>query len=66
MTWPSNPVIYEVDTWPWLTDVRRRFGADVTLADVPSTVWDDLAPPGVAPATAGSTFSPTTSTGEIC
>ena len=47
MTWPSTPVIYEVDTWPWLTDLRRRFGADVTLADVPSAVWDDLAPPGI-------------------
>jgi len=46
MTWPSTPVIYEVDTWPWLTDIRRRFGANVTLADVPSTVWDDLAPTG--------------------
>jgi alpha amylase-like protein len=46
MSWPSAPVIYEVDTWPWLTDVRRRFGANVSLANVPSTVWDDLAPPG--------------------
>lgn len=46
MTWPSAPVVYEVDTWPWLTAVRRDLGADVTLADVPDHVWDDLAPPG--------------------
>jgi len=27
MSWPSAPVVYEVDTWPWLTDVRTRLGA---------------------------------------
>jgi alpha amylase-like protein len=46
MTWPSAPVIYEVDTWPWLADVRRRIGADVTLGEVPSTIWDEVAAPG--------------------
>ena len=44
--WPSAPVVYEVDTWPWLSDLRRRFGADATLADLPHAVWDELATPG--------------------
>ena len=44
--WPSAPVIYEIDTWPWLTDVRRRLGRAVTLGDLPAEVWDDVAVPG--------------------
>ncbi len=44
--WPSAPVVYEVDTWPWLTDVRGRLGAPATLGDLPAEVWDELAPPG--------------------
>jgi hypothetical protein len=44
--WPSAPVVYEVDTWPWLSDLHRRLGAAVTLADLPAEVWDDVAPPG--------------------
>ena len=47
MSWPSAPVVYEVDTWPWLTDVRTRLGAPAaTLGDLAAQVWDDLAPPG--------------------
>jgi hypothetical protein len=46
MSWPSAPVVYEVDTWPWLTGVRQELGAEVTLADLPDRVWDALAPPG--------------------
>jgi hypothetical protein len=45
--WPSAPVVYEVDTWPWLTDVRARLGDPAaTLGDLPAQVWDGLAPPG--------------------
>jgi hypothetical protein len=44
--WPSAPVVYEVDTWPWLTDVRGRLGAPATLGDLPAEVWDELATPG--------------------
>jgi hypothetical protein len=44
--WPDRPVVYEVDTWPWLSDQRRRLGKSVTLADLPADVWDRLAPPG--------------------
>jgi len=44
--WPARPVVYEVDTLPWLADLRRCLGATVTLADLPARVWDELAPTG--------------------
>jgi hypothetical protein len=44
--WPSAPVVYEVDTWPWLSGLRQRVGAEATLADVPGDVWDEVAAPG--------------------
>jgi hypothetical protein len=47
MSWPEAPVLYEVDTWPWLTDVAARRGGPVTLSDVPSEEWDAVVPPGV-------------------
>lgn len=47
MSWPDAPVLYEVDTWPWLTDVGARAGRPVTLADVPPEEWDAVVPPGV-------------------
>jgi glycosidase len=46
MTWASAPVVYEVDTWPWLSGLQQRLGATVTLGDLPAAVWDELAPPG--------------------
>ncbi len=45
--WPDAPVVYEIDTWPWLAGVTRRLGRPVTLADVPAEVWDEAVPPGV-------------------
>jgi hypothetical protein len=45
--WPSAPAVYEIFTWPWLTGLSRRYGRDVTLADVPAEVWDEVAAPGV-------------------
>src|SRR4051794_9185765 len=44
--WPTHPVVYEVDTWPWLSDLQRHLGADATPADVPARAWDELAPQG--------------------
>ncbi|WP_229073729.1 alpha-amylase family glycosyl hydrolase [Actinoplanes sp. DH11] len=45
--WPAAPVVYEIDTWPWLTGVSRRLGRPVTLADVPAAIWDEVAAPGL-------------------
>jgi glycosidase len=41
--WPLRPIIYEIDTWPWLTDLTRKCGFPVTLANVPAHEWDSLA-----------------------
>jgi hypothetical protein len=45
--WPSAPVVYEIDTWPWLTEVAGRLGHPVTLAEVPDEVWEETLPPGI-------------------
>jgi hypothetical protein len=44
--WHRHPIVYEVDTWPWLTETSRDLGRPVTLADLPPDVWDGLAPEG--------------------
>ncbi len=45
--WPANPAVLEINTRVWLHDLRRRFGSNLTLADVPAEVWDDVARPGI-------------------
>lgn len=41
--WPRAPVIYEINTWTWLSDLSRQHGRAVTLASVPAAEWDALA-----------------------
>ena len=41
--WPSYPTIYEVDTWVWLSDLRKKLGDSVDLSCVPSAEWDVIA-----------------------
>ncbi|AFA71110.1 putative alpha amylase [Gordonia polyisoprenivorans VH2] len=38
-----HPVIYEINTWPWLERIGRRLGHPVTLGTVPEDVWDSIA-----------------------
>jgi len=45
--WPDRPVIYEVNTAVWLTDLARSANQPVTLATVPAQAWDAITPPGV-------------------
>lgn len=45
--WPDQPVIHEVDTWPWLRDLELQGGTPVTLNDVPASAWDAAVPAGV-------------------
>ncbi|MEV4641454.1 alpha-amylase family glycosyl hydrolase [Actinoplanes sp. NPDC049548] len=44
--WPLHPVVFEVNTVPWLAAMRPCLGPTATLADVPARVWDELAPVG--------------------
>ena len=41
--WPRHPIVYEVNTWAWLHDVRARAGRSVDLGAVPAAEWDALA-----------------------
>ena len=43
----ANPLIYEIDTWPWLERLGRATGRPADLAAVPPAAWDGLAELGV-------------------
>ncbi|HEX5402750.1 MAG TPA: alpha-amylase family glycosyl hydrolase [Pseudonocardiaceae bacterium] len=45
--WPDQPVICEINTAVWLESLSRSRGRRLTLADVPATEWDEVAPIGV-------------------
>ena len=44
---PQRPVIYEINTWVWLNELRRKYGAAVTLATVPDEEWEKLSGLGI-------------------
>lgn len=41
--WPRYPYVYEINTWIWLSELRRQYGEGIDLSDVPSTEWDAIA-----------------------
>ena len=43
MPWPRNPVIFEVNTWVWLHELKQRVHRSLTLGSVPPGEWDALA-----------------------
>ncbi|HEY5879524.1 MAG TPA: alpha-amylase family glycosyl hydrolase [Nakamurella sp.] len=47
LTEVTHPVIYEINTWPWLTGLSRDEGRPVDLAGVPDGTWDELAALGI-------------------
>jgi hypothetical protein len=42
-TWPIHPVIYEINTWVWLSELAQKHGRPVTLATVPLEEWAKIA-----------------------
>ncbi len=42
MSWPSHPLIYEINTWTWLRELSRKYNRDVSLANVPAAEYDKL------------------------
>ena len=42
-TWPTHPVIYEINTWVWLNELSRKYRRPVDLATVPPEEWDSIA-----------------------
>ena len=43
----AHPLVYEVNTWPWLARLGATAGRPVNLGSVPDAVWDDLAGLGI-------------------
>lgn len=41
-----HPFIYEINTWPWLTDLSECTGTSVDLSTVPDERWDAIADAG--------------------
>jgi integrase len=42
-SWPLYPVLYQINTWAWLTALTQQNGRQVTLGDVPEKDLDSLA-----------------------
>ena len=42
-SWRRHPVIYEINTWVWLSELSRKHKKPVTLATVPDVEWDAIA-----------------------
>ncbi|MHA1679478.1 MAG: alpha-amylase family glycosyl hydrolase [Promethearchaeota archaeon] len=42
-SWPENPTVLEINTWPWLDALSRAHGEDIGLENVPERVIDDIA-----------------------
>ncbi len=40
---PTHPLIYEINTWPWLTALSRMYNRPISLASIPAEVYDALA-----------------------
>lgn len=45
--WPKHPIIYEINTWVWLTELGRKYSGSVALSTVPPQEWDLLSSLGV-------------------
>ena len=45
-TWPKYPVIYEINTWVWLSELSRKYQRPMNLATIPEQEWDAIAAQG--------------------
>src|SRR4051794_21236621 len=39
----EHPFVYEINTWVWLDELRRKLGRRIGLAGVPAHEWDAIA-----------------------
>ena len=42
-----HPHLYEINTWPWLARLTRRYGRPVTIGTVPDAEWDAIRARGI-------------------
>ena len=45
--WTKYPVIYEVNTFVWLSELSKRYQQRISLENVPPQEWDALAKSGI-------------------
>jgi len=45
--WPKTPIVYEINTWVWLNELRRKYGQAISLGAVPAKEWEAIAALGV-------------------
>jgi len=38
-----HPHLYEINTWAWLEELSTKFGRQISLANVPTSEWDEIA-----------------------
>lgn len=43
IAWKKNPLIYEINTWVWLTRLSGDPGSPLSLADVQDAQWEEIA-----------------------
>jgi hypothetical protein len=41
--WPRYPLLYEINSWVWLSEISRKYGKRITFSSVPSAEWDAIA-----------------------
>lgn len=41
-TYRSHPHLYEINTWPWVTELSRKQRRKIRLGEVPDQEWDTL------------------------
>ena len=39
----THPLLYEINTWPWLEAISRNEGTAIDLGSVPDRYWDEIA-----------------------
>ncbi|MFN8530048.1 MAG: alpha-amylase family glycosyl hydrolase [Anaerolineae bacterium] len=40
-------IVYQINTWVWLNTLTRQFGRPIDLSNVPDSILDELARPGI-------------------
>jgi hypothetical protein len=45
--WPRFPVLYEINTWIWLSELSGRYSKPIDLSCVPAIEWDAVASAGI-------------------
>ncbi|MFX1323846.1 MAG: alpha-amylase family glycosyl hydrolase [Promethearchaeota archaeon] len=38
--WIKHPIVYEINTWPWLRTLSDRYNAPITLKNIPNEIYN--------------------------